>query len=1033
MKWVLIGLVGAFGAATLAHGDTIDPNALFKQSVDALSAGQYDVASKGFDQLIANFPNALNINEMRLDAGFAYLRLGDFPSAIDRLSKEVAPETKPQYRGTGLYFTGLAQYSLGQKLADTDKAGSAQAMNQAVTTLSALIDFIAANPSDSSSRFQEDAMYYVALAQYRIGHYGESSSALRQLLDTFGTSLKRPDYSFLLGSIYAVQTSQAVDAYNDPSNKDKEKPAEITALAQKALDAFAQVSSDPNALVQANTANMSRAEVLYMIAPLEPNNDGYEKALDAFRLVRRKDDMIQLQQNHLDELKRASQAQDMTADASNDLSLLIYREQGRLDDLRNAPDPIIQALMRMAECYAALKQSDEARTVLHRLVKYAHDLLTPSQQQEVDFDILFSYVLGGQTDKADKALTEYLDNHKGDPQADSISYQIAAKLLERKDYAGALAQAERSLSDFPKGKVADYAVGIKVQALTGLGRIPESDQVVDDFLQQNPTDPVANDLLLVRAENETARGDLTTALTDYQKVRDNSSASEDLQAIAGADYIQTLRTLNRYDDILTESKNFQLKYANSPALPGVLFFAALAMDQKGDPGAVAAFQDIAVKYPASNAAASALFYVVTIYERTKNVAAMVQAADDFRKAYPKKYDFLEKITDLVGKEYEKEKKFDLAAANYQTLADVPDPEIASTASTKVGDTWLAAAKAMGAYQSLPLAKHAEAEKKLSEAEQAYVSTLKNYPNQFEALGQSFEGLANTLKLRRSWGLVTDATMEATLTNLTVGLTSPEMQTRVELAKAGLVFIYKNGTTQYLAALLRFKTTIGASPGLRLTRLEASQYGELLIAAKDYATAIQVYTDLLASSDAPLVQADGDYGLGATYLAQGDVAKAKEYFLKLKALPDGAAWHPHILDAEFGLALANEQSTQAGDSDKAKATYAQLMQEPRAGIVLQAKSMLGYGRLLEKAGFAINPAPEGANESAVHYYLQPHTFYGPALPEVSAEGLFDAGQAYEKAGNKALAQKQYNDLIRNYGTTAPDWADKAKAALGNVAN
>ena len=80
--------------------------------------------------------------------------------------------------------------------------------------------------------------------------------------------------------------------------------------------------------------------------------------------------------------------------------------------------------------------------------------------------MLYSYVLGGQTDQADKALTDYLSKHADDPQADSISYQIAAKLLERKDYNGALKQADRSLKDFPSGKYVADAITIKAQALT---------------------------------------------------------------------------------------------------------------------------------------------------------------------------------------------------------------------------------------------------------------------------------------------------------------------------------------------------------------------------------------------------------------------------------------------------------------------------------------------------------------------------------------------------------------------------------------
>ena len=54
-------------------------------------------------------------------------------------------------------------------------------------------------------------------------------------------------------------------------------------------------------------------------------------------------------------------------------------------------------------------------------------------------------MLGGQTDKADKALDDYLAKHASDPQADFISFQISTELFKRKDYPGALKQAQASV------------------------------------------------------------------------------------------------------------------------------------------------------------------------------------------------------------------------------------------------------------------------------------------------------------------------------------------------------------------------------------------------------------------------------------------------------------------------------------------------------------------------------------------------------------------------------------------------------------
>ncbi len=995
-----------------------------------MAAGQYTTAAAAFDQVINGYPTSPNIDDAHIGSGLAYLHLGDFDNAIKSLAKETALNAQPEYRATALYVTGQAQMSqAGAFYKKDDKAGGNNAMAQAAGTLTTLIDYINKNPTPDNKDFQEDAIYYRALAQFQREDYADAESDLQLLLQQFSTSLKVPDYLLLLGNLYAVETNNAVTA--------KKSPEEIRAEAQKALDTFNRVSSDPNALVQGNEANMSKAQVLFLIAQLDSGTDGYEQALEALRLVRRKQDMIDIQQERLNELEKNSAAALQNAGGAamaNANSRLIDRETDRLTQLQNGPDPIIQALILMGECYASMKEPDEARTIFHRLI--AHATLTPDQQQEVDFQTLFSYVLGGQTDKANKALDDYLAKHAGDPQADSISCGIASKLLDRKDYAGALAQAERSLKDFPQGRSVPQVIAIQVQALTSLGRVDEARKILTDYIAQNPGSPVANQMLLTKAQGEMAQKDFTSALTDYKTVRDNPSASPEAQSAGAAGYIQALSSLQRYDEVIMASKAFATKYPESKALPTVQLFAAMALDRKGDPGAVAALQAVASTYPKDDVSPFALSYIVNIYQRTNNVPAMIQAASDLFKAYPTAYTYLGPAADAVGTEYLKEKKFDLAVAEYQNLVDAPKPEIAAAAYNNIGAVWLAAAKSMGAYQSMQVDGRTEAVKRLTDGEQSYLTTLQKFPDQLNAVGDAFEGLASDLKQRRSWGLLTDATMEDYLTKLAADFTDHDMTTRFDLAKAGLVFIQKKGATQYPAALARFKQALAANPNLSLTRQESNQYGALLVAANDYATALQVYTDLLNKADPKDAQtlADAYYGLGATYLAQNNFAQAKNYFLQMEALPGGGAWDPqHKANADYGIALANEQSGQDADLQAAQQTYAALMTSPGAGPLLQAKAMLGYGRILEKMGKVMKAKPDDT-EDAVDYYLRVNTFFSTATPNVSAEALFRAGQAYGKAGDKTNAKQQYETIKTTYKTSAPDWVAKAQAAedlLGSV--
>jgi tetratricopeptide (TPR) repeat protein len=1026
VKWYLGASIGLLFSVVSARGDA--QGDLIAQGHQAMNAKDYTKAVGFFDQFISAYPTSDNLDQVRLLAGDAALQGGDFPKAVTELSKVVVPFNKPAARGTALYFTALAQFSQAHKLASDPKteAQAADYYRQAEETLTTLVGFIQTDATPDTKKLLEDVLYYQTLAAFAQKKYAAAETDMNTLLATFPASLQKPDYLLLLGSIYAVQVNSDLTHAGDKKPVDKDK---VSNEAQKAISALQQVSGDPNALVQGDQANMQIAEILFLVAQLDlPSTDGYAKALDAFRLVRRKANLVPIQQARLDQLRVRSASDVRSDDSALALknSRLIDRETSRLNDLQSGPDPIIQALIRMAQCYISMRQPDEARTILHRLgvVK-----LTDEQQQDVDFQTLYSYTLGGQEDKATAALDAYLAKHPGDPRVDSISVQIGAALMGRGDYAGALAQAQYSLKVFPNGQHVGDAVLLESEALTKLNRLDEAGKVISEFVAKNPTRPEALQLMVTKGEDQLAQGDLNGALKSFQQVKDNNAAGP-YQSAAHAFYINTLNRLNRYDDVIAEAKKFTAKYPASPDGAGVALLSALALDKKNDPGAIPALQDMAKNYAANPDLASyALFSVCLIYQREGKIPELTQETAALRAAFPTAYALIGQATDLVAAALLKEKKYDDAIAAYQPLVSVPVPEIAADAQNKIGSAWLQDAASMGTYQSFQTDElRAEAEKRLQGAEQAYLATLKNFPDNETAVGNAFKGLTDVGLQRRSWGLLPNGNMEDYLTKVGAGLTTPALQTRLELAKAGVVFVNKNSRDQYPAALDRFTKALAASPGLVLTAQEADQYGQLLLAAKDYPKALEVYNALLATAK-PTDQvklADGYFGLGATYLAQGDLVNAKANFQKMQGLSGGAAWSEHATEAQIDMAQINEKSSNPTDLNAAEEVYATIMQSQQAGARLQAESMLGFGRILEKTGHAVKAAGQADIDYATHYYEQVNLFYGPATPELSAEGLYLAAQAYAKAGDTVDAAKDYATLRANYATTAPDWVAKIPA-------
>ncbi len=863
MKWVLVGLLCLICSTAWVRGDAAA--GYFNDGLTYLNNGQYDEAAKAFQTIVSSYPTFQQIDNAHLLAGRAYFAAKKYSEAIAVLQSEAAANAKPEFRGQALYFTGLSQFSAAQA-ATTDKQVDTRDYAATAATFTTLADFISHNASPENKTLLEQALYFRSLANYELNKYDDSVKDLLTLTTgpQYAQSLSRPDYLLQLGDIYSIQASNA--------NQAKASADTVTGLANQAIATLDQVINDPNALVQANDASMTKAQVYVMLAVLNNNDSaGYEKALDAYRLVRRKSDLIDAQTTRLQQL-RAMSAQIAAANAaansapgtySNGLEFVINREQGKLDKLKNpeTPDPVIEALIGMAECYVNItgadgkKESDEARTILRRLI--AHAKLTPDQQKNVDFNILFSYVLGGQTDKADAALTDYLTKHAGDPQADFISFEIATELIKHKDYDGALKSAQRSIHDFPKGRYVADAVVLEARALTSLNRIAESNKVVDDFLKANPNSPQAFSMLLNRGANRVADGDLNGALEDFNKVANSPGAGPELQSGAAASAVQTLVKLQKYDQVITAAKAYEAKYPDGKALSAVMLFGAQALQAKNDPGAIPALQDVARKFPQDPIIAPiALYSVVAAYQKAGNLTLMVQAAKDLQAACPTAYSQILLADDAVSTALQAQKPpgFDAAAALYQPLTTAPDETVAAAALNKVADVDLAHAKWFH-YQSLPPAgtpgvpfTRADAQKALSTAESAYLTTLKKFPDQVSAVGDAIEGILNVAQRNRSWGVFKDdSDYEPYLTQVSKDLTSPDMQARFELAKAGLVFIVKNGAAQYPAALDRFRKVVAANPNLALTRQEADQFGQLLLATNDYATAEKIYQQLLDSS------------------------------------------------------------------------------------------------------------------------------------------------------------------------------------------
>ncbi len=205
MKRILCSLFWVVLSASLLRADQAAD--LYAKAAADLARNDYAGALPLLDQIIADYPTTSNIDQIRLNAGIAYLHTGDYDKAVDRLAKEAADGAPAQYRGAALYYTGYAQLLKGGK---AGAGAGKEAFQQSVETMGKLIAYAGASTSPDDKEYLEQAYYNRALAYLYLEDLPNAESDVNQLLQKFPGSLQKPDYILLLGNLYARDAGMAL-------------------------------------------------------------------------------------------------------------------------------------------------------------------------------------------------------------------------------------------------------------------------------------------------------------------------------------------------------------------------------------------------------------------------------------------------------------------------------------------------------------------------------------------------------------------------------------------------------------------------------------------------------------------------------------------------------------------------------------------------------------------------------------------------------------------------------------------------------
>ena len=859
----------------------------------------------------------------------------------------------------------------------------------------------------AASQFREDCYFRRAQVLSTLENFAGVDKDVAKLLEEFPDSPNKGDYLMLRGRTESLQVFRAM-------SKDKKTKAEGAELAKKPLATLDLVLTNEKSAVIKDDAYYQTAELYFLVAD---GPEDYQKALAAYRHIKPKQELLPIQEALLKEIgyQIAEAAKARNQPLSQKLQLRRQKEQGRLMDLKNGPDHMIESLIQTAQCYIRTGKPNEARVVLRRAKPY----VPKDDQKLASFLTILTYsVQKGMSEKAAKAFEEHQKEFPGDDQADNISIMIANELMTQKDFEGALAQLQKNLKEYPKGRYADLATLKLASCLVGLKRPSEGIKTLEDFVAKNATSPNLLEAQFSLAQAYLDLGQLESAIKVYRSVVDNPKAegqAPNAQLQIATQYLKN----KKFDEAIKEFETFKAKFGTHEQAPAAIYSIAHAQMQKNNlDAAIAAVDELIQKHPKYSMTPSAALLRGQLFQRQSKFDEMIKAYEKVAQDYTDNPTLVINAQSNLAKYYERNRIYDKADKHYQVITAMKDPKQSPWSLYNNALMHFNAGKTLGAFTALTDEEKKQWTSYTSSAEKYWVEILKTYPES-EQIGQTLSDLLKLSLLKADYKILTDDQASQYFTDLAKEFSDPSLSVRIQLAAAGIP--YERG--KFNEALKTFKSILSANPKGTLSADDFNRYGTALFKNKEYDASIAVFQGLEQSYPADkFAQANAIYGQGAALLFKGQASDAGIFFAKLKK---EYGWSDKIMEAEYGIGFSNEE---AKKFDDALASYALIIKNPKSTTELKAKSMMGYGRIHEAKGMLLPDPAIKDQPSASAYYLKIDGFFENEKL-LASEALWRAGQIYEKAGKPEDARKCYVDLKKKYSAT--EWAPKAEERLRSL--
>ena len=994
------------------------------------SAGSYEDAAKAYENLLKDYPTDLVVGIGQIQLAFTYYFLGRFDDASAILAKATSGPALPpelQQVADGLLPQILSANASAMPTTDSKRKTT---FEQAIAKFA---EFIAKYPAAPDL---ESVIYSRAVANYQIEKFEEAVKDAELNMQKFPQTATIPQTKNLLAIALATQGSLELGK--------GEGTAKAFPLYKRAADLLREIIQNRRDIALYNEANFQLAEILFNQAGFSDESERpalYKEALAAYRAIAPKEEILALQQDRVAAFpeRRREALQQRNQALLKDLERENLRELTKLEELKNKPDQVASALLKMGEIFYQQGNLNAARTLLRHVTPFLNS--DDEKKRELYFRTM-TYGLQGNSDFALAGYNEFQANFKGDPLADNLPVTMGTMLLGQNKAEDAIRYFDESLSIYPDGRFTGLSVVSKASAEARLGQYDKAAKTFQDFLAKNPPPEVGviAQAGLANIYKDTSKWD--EAIAAYKLVGEKYPGTP--QAVESECWI----------GIATQQKG-----ENPAAIPLLDAFvkahpehplASLALYAKGGAqlatndkaGGIASLAEVASKYSDSPPAPYTYFMRAQLFGQDGDSNQVITLMREFIEKYPKDdkvffaYDSVAQTLLATGKPEEALAAYRDFSQNY---AESPQ---AAEALQKAADLQRAAGEGLGRYGALNEAERAKWKTNLEASVATSEEILKKYPDS-PSVALALRTLLQTQRLLVGAELKTPADIEAYFQGLAESAASPQAKSKVLFALADYVDESDAGKALEIR-MAAFDPQVVYAPA------DIDAYGTQLLAQQKTEEALALFEKLEADYPVPAgtaptqatpliqeAQAIALFGRGRLAQGAGQTAEAGKLFEQLKVL---YPWSSKVLEANFGIAQSNLES---GQLDEAITLLTAIIRATTATAELRANSMLLFGAImLEQRKLATDPKKkEELLNGAIDSYIKIPQFYG-GVPRAAAEGLWMGSQLIEEQANASTdtrfkaqqlnrAKLFYQQLVTDYPNS--EFAPKAKerlAALGN---